>query len=202
MAVEEEQGSDTTSMSYKLLQNDPAKGLAGLAEGLEPSSITEEELDDYEQVLADSQGRILCRSMLTHQCHGPSAKPLCWRDRHSHICLTLHDASGLDSQIYMWQTIWVSDEVLMSLGLESAQAASLGCSVLASEAPPLVAGVWQRGFPRHPPAAAEAVRQCIKGADARTAGDLPGPFCAESPLHRNVRALMGQLSHRHLLALP
>lgn len=50
MAVEEEKASTRGSMPYNLLQSDPAKDLAGLAEGLQPSSVTEEDLDDYEQV--------------------------------------------------------------------------------------------------------------------------------------------------------
>ena len=49
-AVEEDQASASRSMPYKLLQNDPAKKLAGLAESLDPGSVTEEELDDYDQV--------------------------------------------------------------------------------------------------------------------------------------------------------
>ena len=56
MGVEEAQASSTMGlMPNQHMQNNPAKDLAGLAEGLEPSSMTEEEMDDYEQVRANSK---------------------------------------------------------------------------------------------------------------------------------------------------
>ncbi len=78
MAIEGKQTSDANPLPYNLLQHDPAKGLAGLAEGLEPTSATDEELDDYEQVLFDeTQDYMLGRSMLTHQCQAPALLRAC-----------------------------------------------------------------------------------------------------------------------------
>ncbi len=72
MAYNRDQASPSASMPYNLLQHDPAKSLAGLAEGLEPSLAAEEELDDYEQVLAGIQRYTLSRSMLTHPWQAPA----------------------------------------------------------------------------------------------------------------------------------
>ena len=64
MGVEEAQASSTMGfMPNQHMQNNPAKDLAGLAEGLEPSSMTEEEMDDYEQVRATSK---MYNSSLSH----------------------------------------------------------------------------------------------------------------------------------------
>ena len=165
MAIEGKQTSDANPLPYNLLQHDPAKGLAGLAEGLEPTSATDEELDDYEQVLFDEiQHYMLGRSMLTHQCQAPALLESC--------------AGACDCSMYMSYLTMPQTCRLQAYRVTKYRESALGASkgiledtlCLPVRLPQNAAGVWQRGFPRHPPAAAEAFRQCVKGADAGTAG--------------------------------
>ena len=51
MAVESDAQSHKRALAGKQTEGDPLKELSGLAEGLEPSPATKEDLDDYEEVL-------------------------------------------------------------------------------------------------------------------------------------------------------
>ena len=50
MAVETDEQSHKRGLAGKQTEGDPLKELSGLAEGLEPSPATKEDLDDYEEV--------------------------------------------------------------------------------------------------------------------------------------------------------
>ena len=53
MAVETDAQSHRRVLAGKQTEGDPLKELSGLAEGLEPSPATKEDLDDYEEVWSD-----------------------------------------------------------------------------------------------------------------------------------------------------
>ena len=59
MAVETDAQGHKRGLAGKQTEGDPLKELSGLAEGLEPSPATKEELDDYEEVRSDLTKRNL-----------------------------------------------------------------------------------------------------------------------------------------------